>query len=300
MRAYALNSNEPQAYLMKLSGKELEQFKVRAALYVEPAGDFIPHYQYEDNCRPGLLIPGTVRNLRGDFGMGISDIDLSRPYNVLLDYTLSDTEIANLAEKGFFNSVYPFRFVESEPIAVVYEMSVTRYVGDNKMPVLIIEATNSNLIQCDTNEMLTDITPYFAKMPKVVQPQQQDDFFFDYAAERERIAEIIIPEPEEQLTKPNAALKQMMEAVEELIAKPVTKPDHWVDEEPELSDAVSDYEKEAMQGSVDTPDATNEPVVTEALPQSDVTQDDFDFDDFDDDIPEVRENTSGNSAELDV
>ena len=147
-QGYALSKESPSGYLVSVSGKELKSIKVPTTLH------FMPHHimvtsVYGANHRPHVSIHGLVNSLTGAFGKEVEQVVLNEPMPIIVDYTLTDDEIAILAMKGFFHAGYPVQDITCREIDIPHEVSCLVFDGA-EVPVIVVDLHDSHEITCDS------------------------------------------------------------------------------------------------------------------------------------------------------
>jgi len=98
-----------------------------------------------DNYRPRFVLRGTVDAIEGDLAPGVNSAQVDEPLELIVDYELSNEEIAQLALKGFFSEQYPLQDVVLSPLSIPCTVPILVFQGA-ETPVIQLALKSSDVV----------------------------------------------------------------------------------------------------------------------------------------------------------
>lgn len=223
---------------------------------------FVDKGSWRNNGRPYLTLMGEVREVRGDFPCGVSEVVFEeaadRP-RVEYEYGLTNDELATLCKAGLFDpgfSCPDIFFSNTFQLPLTCDCAALPPEAEDDAPLLFVAVNDRNSLRTNSAESGYDIASYFPQSQENVTTKELSDFMdlesehgdatstreYERAMldmldieEQETAAEPEpepVPEPVEELTDED---RLMREALANIEARKTARPNaaaYHVDEEP--------------------------------------------------------------------
>ena len=165
---HVLNWDSPAGFIVSVSAQPLNSKDIDANLYFVPDGvDNAP--VFNNNYRPHLVLTGTVSAIEAAFGSSDKPIlaKSDAPTSLVVEYELSNEEIAQLASKGFFNERYPMHEITIKEMVIPHKIPVLEFEHE-EAPVVVSGLRSSDRIITNKKETNQDIISVFPQFGQAV------------------------------------------------------------------------------------------------------------------------------------